>query len=721
MTGTNTDKGPNTVDDDVRDLSRVDGRTVFTADVPSREALHAAFLLSTAPHARIVRIDASEARALPGVVAVLTGADIGERRFGRAVRDYPVLATDRVLFAGQRVAAVAAVDETIARAAAELIAVDYEPMEALLGIDDVVTGPDVDLHPDADDYYVRVGDAPPGGNLQGGERHVDGDVERAFAGCDDVYEDRYEWSRTHAAPLETHGCLVVAGHPRSYVYSSHKEPFGLRRDLAAMTNRDEDDFVVLPSTIGGDFGAKGSPFVEGACYFLSLATGRPVRTSMSYLEELTSTAVRHPGYVRLRTGLSDGTIRAHEAESVLDGGAFVGLKPRPSRTVPFVGLPLGPYRVDVRDERSIALYSNNIPAGHVRSPGEFKAVFAGESHVDVIARDRGEDPIAFRLAQATAPQATRILTILREYDRAWRGDAEATSGIGVAIFDRAAGPGHTRVACVADPSGVTLRLSVPDQGAGMYDTFRGLVAARLGVGRAFVAVEPTGTSLALRDQGAGASRVTTVVGQACTQACDALLARLEGQPDDRDPDGYWIAPRLQALGIPSVEAVGEARVTARGPAAYGGLAVQVSVDTETGTLRTVRAALVVDGGDVLNPVGYTGQLEGGFVYGLSQTLFEDLIVEDGQTVTASLGDYKLACMGDVPPLEVQLLPSERQDGTDVRAVGELGNIGVPAAVANAIHDAVGVRIRSLPITAEKIWQALRSEADPGRQPSRTGT
>lgn len=692
------------------DFDRVTGKIPYTADVPCPHALHAAFVLSPERHAKIVSIDTSEAEALEGVEAVLTGKELGELYIGRSLRDLPVLAVDRVLFVGQRVAAVAAVDAETARRAAELVVVEYQPLDALLTLEDAFNRSEPVLHPKLQ-TYEGIDEDHPDGNLQGGTAIASGDVEQGFEEADRLYEHVFRWDRSHSAPLETHGCLVVAGDDQTVVYASHKEPYNLRRDLARLSGRPLEHFVIAPANIGGDFGAKGAPLVEAACFFLSERTGRPVRTMMTYLEELTTTSARHPGYLRMRTGLKDERLHANEIEAVLDGGAFAALKSHPNRAVWILGLALHPYHVPNFDERLVVAYTNTLPGGHVRGPGEFQAVFCGESHLDMIARERDIDPIEFRLANVKFPQTKRILRQLEGVVETWRSESQGRTGIGIAVFDRAGGMGRTRVELMATVDGVVLRTPVPDQGSGMYQTFQRMAATMLNVDIGDIAIEPVGADPKLTDSGTGASRVTAVAGQACRDACSQLLERLEVDAPQEE-SGFWIADRLREIHQKSIELTAEVSTKEKSPAMFGGLAIELTVDSKTGQVGVERAELFIDGGEIFNPVGFRGQVEGGFIYGLSQTLFEQLITEDGQIVTASLGDYKLACVGDIPPLEVHLLPPLKED-SDPDAIrggaGELTNLGVGAAVANAIDDAVGVRIQQLPITAEVVWRALRGK------------
>jgi carbon-monoxide dehydrogenase large subunit len=699
----------------IEETERVSGRTRFSADVEHVDALEVAFVYSTEPHALIRGIDTSAATAAPGVISVLIGRDIGPILTGRAILDYPVLAVDRVAFIGQRVAAIAAVDRASAEAAASLVAVDYESLDPIFDIDEAYSAPTAAIHPDYASYVGAVLESPVP-NAQGAVMIVDGDAAGALAGSDAVYEHVFTTPRSHSAPMEPHATLLVADDNEVQVHSTNKSPYFLRKYLAQVSGRPEEDITVHPVNIGGDFGSKGYPMVEGALYFLAMATGRPVRSVMSYYEELTTTAARHPARFRLRSGVLDGKLHGHESDTLLDGGAFVGPKAVPGGVVPTWHVSTGPYDVSDVSESVIAVYTNALPGGHVRSPGEFQMSFAGESHIDMIARARGENPISFRLRSAADEHVVGVLEMLATIDADWRPSLGAESGIGVSLFHRDAGPGSTTVGCRASiGGGIEISVGVPDQGAGSYTVFRRLVARVLDVSEDVISIRNTGTAPDLVDSGAGASRVTTVAGRACVEAARTLLAEV-GEPDRTGDDG-WIDRRLAELGRTEIETVGSWSAAWPPPPeerlrSYGGLIVEVSVDRQTGVVNVDRAHIVIDGGSVVNPVGHRGQIEGGFVYGLSQSLLEDLTVEDGQVMTVSLGDYKLASVADVPPLEITLIEPEELDGDffGIKAIGELGNLGVAPAIANAIDDAIGVRIQTLPITAERVWRALRNPA-----------
>ncbi|NBH07417.1 xanthine dehydrogenase family protein molybdopterin-binding subunit [Amycolatopsis sp. SID8362] len=693
--------------------AKVDGGAAYVADVRAPEALHVAFVHSPFPHARVTGVDTSDALAMPGVVDVLTHREIGEILLGRALRDYPVLAGDRVLCAGQRVAAVAAVDPATAVAAAAAVDVGYEPLPEITGLDEAM-GTDDPLHPRYAEYPGAVSDRP-GPNAQGIWATEEGEVDPMFAAAGHVFDHTFTAARNHSAPLEPHACLVSVTEGRVDIWATHKEPFNLRRLVAEVGNVPVDTVRVHLSPVGGDFGSKGFPYVEIACYLLARRTGRPVRHTMSYDEELTTTATRHPAKVRLRTAVTGGVVRALHAETVIDGGAFGGVKAVPMVVIPTIHAPYGSYAVANRRESCVSYYSNNLPGGHVRAPGEFQALFASESQVDVIAHELGIDPVEFRHANAANARVRRIVAELRETVGKWRAESSGKRGVGVALTFRDTGPGLSTVRCVVASDGVRIELSVVDQGSGSYSLFERLAAETLGVPREFIRIQAVdvGADPALQDSGTGASRVTAVAGTAVVESCRAALAELGGAPGERG--GYWPFRRLAELGVPSVVAEGTAAAGWPAPPdvdvrSHAGIAVEVGVDEETGRIDVRRALLVADTGRVFNEVAHRGQLEGGFVYGLSQTLLEELIVEDGAVVTATLGDYRIASAADVPPLEVRVLEPAAADDDAVKSVGELVNIGVAPAVANAVFDAVGVRLHDLPLTAERVLAALKAGA-----------
>ena len=695
------------------------GATRYTADLVFPGALESAFVRSPYPHARIRSVDVARARALAGVRAVITGADVHGARLGRRLQDWPVLCWDRVLFVGDRVAAVAADTRAIAEEAVRLITVDYEELPALLDLDAALAPDAPALHPDSATYTFLEGRGPrpsgPHPNHQGYVRESHGgDVDAAFATAARIFEHEFTTPRIHQLALEPHAAVVWIEGDRVHVVSTNKAPFTLRSQLAAGLGLAPDRIVVDNGPIGGDFGGKGLSTDEYVLYFLAQATGRPVRAVTRMADELTALNPRHASRVRLRTGVdSEGRIVAHESEALFDGGAYAAGKPTPRLMVEGGVQTLEGYRVPASRHEAAVVYTNQVPGGHMRAPGQPQNVFASESHLDLIARELGVPPLDFRrrnAARAGDPVTSGVpwhgpdLPAMLDRAAAEIGAGRAREpgrGVGFCVGVRHVGTGSATISLSLGPdASVEATTGVGEQGGGQHTLIGRIVAATLGIDPSSVRVRRLDTDSPM-DPGIGGSRVTPVHGGAALVAANALLAKLGGRT-------VAAAAATLAPGE-TIDASAKFDATA---ADHGACvqAVEVAVDRATGAVRVLDAVAVVDVGQVINPVLLRGQLEGGFVYGLGMALTEDLALEDGRVRAANLGDYKLPTIADVPPLRIV----HQTDGHGVgpygsRSSGELLNPGVPAAVANAVHDASGARVHTLPITAERVWTALQAK------------
>ncbi len=721
------------------------GTARYAADVSMPGMLWVAFLTSPVPHARIRSIDVRAAAEVDGVHAVLTGRDIGEVRFGRRLLDRPVLAVDRVRFAGERVAVVAAGSPRAAEEALERIEVDYEELPALLDPEAALAPGATVLHERASEYAYFGGTRQPvpNPNLQGRRLVAKGDpdIERALARADRVFEHEFSTPRQHQGYIEPHAALVwIDEHGVVHVISGNKSPFSLRAQMAAALGLPPERIEVDSGFIGGDFGGKGYWADEYACFFLARATGRPVKVVASYVDELIAGSPRHAATIRLRTGVdSQGRFVAHDARVVFDGGAYASAKPLPHLVLAGGSATLAAYRVpDVRIE-VLAVYTNTAPCGHMRSPGEVQALFAGESHVDMIAAELGIDPLELRLRNAVRDgdqglggegfrqaRAVPVLEALREaggWDRPLAGEGR---GRGIALGVRHVGGGKTSLRLRAGADGrVEVVTGLPDQGGGALTVIHRVAAATLEVAPGRIVVTRGSTGSAPADPGVGGSRVTHLASRATQSGALELKRRLEaaatevfgnGRPLRLAGDHFHgggegpipferVAERLAGDGI-EVEGAYEA---AREPGDWDFVAcqVEVEVDLDTGQPTVREALLVVDVGTIINPVAHRGQLVGGFVFGLGGALMEELRVEDGTVTSGTLGEVKLPTSMDCPPLRIVELPTAVGPGAfGAKMAGELTNSVVAPAVANAVAAATGARVTSLPITAERIYWAL---------------
>ena len=746
---------------------RVEGRLKLTgaaryaADHSMPDMLWAAFLGSPVPHARIRSIDTTRARAMPGVHAVLTGQDAMGIRFGRRLLDRPVLAWDTVLFVGDRIAAVAADSLEAAEAAVAEIVVDLEELPAVLDVETALAADAPVLHPDRAEYAYLDGERPAVAhpNIQGRvavERGLDG-IDAAFAGAARVFEHTFTTPRHHAGYIEPHATLVWFDDADvAHVITTNKTPFPLRKQFMAAFGMPASAIVVDAGFIGGDFGGKGYCIDEFACYLLARETRRPIKAVTRYADELGRTSVRHATTMHLRTAVdADGTLIAHDAQIILDGGAYAAAKPLPHLSIPGAIATLVPYRVPHVRIVAQTIYTNTVPAGHMRTPGEVQAMFAGESQLDEIARALGEDPIAYRRRHAVGggevsatgsrfreARGAEILDAAhREMD--WERPRPTGRGRGIAFGARHVGGGKMPLRLRAHHDGrLEIITGQPDQGSGGWTVMRRVLAATASVDEARVSVTNVTTADFPFDPGIGGSRVTHLA----SRAAESLGNDLRDWLDERLPRALPEAPQTATLRDDRyVDPATGAELAAFGDV-VGGLitedeplvldtvfdaadahghdeggdydfvacAVEVEVDRETGAVRVTDALIVADVGTVINPVAHRGQLDGGFAMGYGAALMEEVEVDGGAVTTLSFADLKLPTAGDVPSLRVVELPTTVGPGAyGSKSAGELTNAPVAPAIANAVADAVGVRMTDLPLTAERVLAALR-ERDAAR-------
>lgn len=719
---------------------KVTGSAMYSADVPLPGCLWGKVLRSPFPHARIVSIDTSQAGEVPGVYAVLTGEDAAGVLYGRRVRDVPPLAQDRVRFIGEPVAAVAAVDEDTAQQALDLIDVEYEELAAVFDPLRAMRDGAPLLHPDVNGYAGIPQPLEKPGNVFVRNRSTKGDVEQGFAEADVIVEGTYTTQGVHQAYLEPHSCAVwIDDDRRVEVWASNKAPYAMRQQVSDALGIPIERIVVNHAYIGGDFGGKGSPLNIPLCYFLALHAKRPVKLVMDYVEEFMAANPRHPSIITLKTGVKrDGTLVAHQARVVFNSGAYAGFKP--GVNLGGGGRAGGVYRIPHVDMEWLQVYTNTVPGGHYRAPGEPQALFAIESHMDVIARRLGMDPLEFRLKNVVQEgdetpngvvyQETRAEEVLRAAAEAAGYGRPKSQGVGrgIAMGDRGPGGGESHAEVVFNSDGtVTLWTPIFEQGAGAYTTMRQVVARELEILPDAVAVRVWNTDAVPFDTGTGGSRVTRIGGIAAYQASREAkqeMARfaaellgwaeervsVRGEVVQRDDTGEarsW--KELLARAGRTVSGRASYRDTERAPVtSFTAQVAEVSVDRETGEVKLLKFTTAHDVGRVLNPVGHQGQIDGAVMQGIGYALMEELTVEDGRITSLSFGDYKVPTMQDIPELKTVLLESESGVGPyRIKGIGENPIGPVAAAIANAVEDAVGVRIAGLPVTPEKVYRALK--------------
>ncbi|HWP57721.1 MAG TPA: xanthine dehydrogenase family protein molybdopterin-binding subunit [Candidatus Acidoferrales bacterium] len=725
---------------------KVTGEARYTADVCLPGTLWAKVLRSPYPHARIVRIDTARAARAPGVRAVLTGADVRGILIGRRYRDVPVLAQERVRFVGERVAAVAAEDAEAAQEALALIDVAYEELPAVFDPEEALQEGAPILHPDVNSYPGLPKPLAAPSNLFSHDVWERGDLREGFSQADLVVENTFTVSRQHQAFLEPHCCLVwIDEQERVQVWSPNKVPHGLKQSLAVALGIAKETIRVNPVTIGADFGGKGCPLDEPLCYMLALRTGRPVKMVMEYQEEFIAGAPRHKAIVHMKTGVKrDGTIVAHEMEAILDSGAYGGL--RPSASLGGIAHAGGCYRSPNARIVVKRVYTNNIPGGQMRAPGEPQGFFAAESQMDCVARALGMDPVEFRLKNLIEDGDKTMTgahyrdirakeTLSAAVKAAGYGKPKPPNvGRGVAMGYRAPGSGSTSVVLTLSPDGsVVLQTSVFEQGTGTYTTLRQVVAEELSLDPGEVQVKVLDTDSGVPfDTGIGGSRGTRVAAGAAFRAVTEVKEELSNlaetllgwRKEETAVAGHHLVHKksrrrhrwdelLKRAGRPLTKEVVNRDNEHAPVTAFAAQVAEVAVDPETGEVTLRRFTTAHDTGIIINPVGHQGQIDGGVVQGVGYALMEQVRVEDGRVTTTNFGDYKIPTARDIPELATILLKSETGVGPyKTKGIGENPVAPVAAAIANAVEDAVGVRIRDLPITAEKIYQALKKAKRP---------
>ena len=735
---------------------KVTGRARYAGDLALPGTLFAKCLRSPYPSARIVSLDVAQAKALPGVHAVLTGADVPDIRYGRMCKDVPVLARNVVRFVGDKVAAVAAQSAEIAEAALALIDVEYEELPAVFTAREAMQGGAPLVHPEpvqvlpgaAAGIHGELRMFPQIPNVISQLVVQHGDVAAALARAHKVFEHRFTIPSVHQGYLEPHSCVVSVGADGIVdLWVANKGPHVARTLLGPAIGVPENRIRFNPVMIGGDFGGKGSLMDTVLCYHLALAARRPVKMVMTYTEELTAGNPRHAAEITLKTGTDrDANILAMDAKIIFNAGAYAGFVP--VSTLHGYSHFAGSYRVPNCALESLRVYTNTVPSGHMRSPGSPQITFAVETHIDMIAHALQIDPVEMRRRNAivdgdASPMGEhRRLIRCRETIEAgarefrWGAPKAPDTGRGVSLYEFPPSTfGKSNITLTMGTEGrITALVGAPDTGNGFHTVTAQLVAEHFGLPAADVEVVQGDTLSSDFEAGPSGSRLTTTIGQAIDSAAGKLkqilvsLAseRLNCAPDDlkRNEDGSFSVTGttidLKSL-IAWAASHGKAPFSCKGEntpnrptdmTAFAAQFAEVEVDRETGQVRVKRIVTAHDIGTIVNPVTHQGQIEGGLIQSFGQAMSEQLVVQDGVVVTPHLGEYKMPTIMDIPELTTVLVPTGGLGSFETKAIGELSNVALPAAIANAVYDAVGVRLLDLPVSAEKVYRGLREKTGP---------
>ncbi len=748
-------------------MSQTTGQIRYADDLTLPGTLVGRQLRSTQAHALITSIDTSRAAALPGVRAVITGADL-PITYGilPVSQDETALAVDRVRHVGEPVAAVAAVDVETAERAVGLIDVRYEPLDQIVTLDQAL----------ADDLPLIHGEGR-GQNVHRSAALEFGDVDEGMAIADHIREDVFSFAgNTHAA-LETHSALAAYdADGKLTLWSSTQVPHYVHRTIEKVLELPAGRIRVIATPSGGGFGGKTDPFShELAAAKLSMLTGQPVKITLSREEVFYAHRGRHPVLMWIKTGFSsDGRITAMHFKSFLDGGAYGSYG---VATLLYTGaLQTTTYRIPNYRFEGVRVFTNKPPCGPKRGHGTPQPRFALECQMDKAAADLGMDPVEIRLRNAVEPFSTtvnhlRITScalsecIAKVTDAsgftAKYGQLPSGRGIGLAVGAYMSGAGlpiywndmpQSEVQVKVDRGGgVTVYSMAADVGQGSTTMLATVVAESLGLKPGDLSMVTADTDLTPVDLGSYSSRVTFMAGNAALDAAtrvrsrilEAVADKLEADTEDLvaadgrisvagDPDSGLSWPEAVRLAIaasgPLIESGSYRAPELAGPYrgagvgispaySYSACVVELECDADTGMVSVERVWLAHDIGTAINPLLVEGQIEGGVYMGLGEALFEEDAFRGALHRGPSLLDYKIPTALEMPPVETILVESVDPEGPfGAKEVGQGPLLPVIPAVANAIHDALGLRIDDVPITPDKIVAARRDAArgGPGR-------
>jgi CO/xanthine dehydrogenase Mo-binding subunit len=731
------------------------GRLKFGADLRLPDLLYARMVLSPYAHGRLRRIETAPARAVPGVVAVLTAADLPWFQREPESHARALLAWERVVYYGQPVAVVLAETEAAAADGAARVEVDIEPLPAV--VDPLkAMAPDAPriwpggrpgVRADAGAHAADVGSAPEGSavlppNVSDHVRYTRGEIARGFEEADLILELTYRTAPVHQAYIEPH-TTTAALDPATEtltIWTSTQDPFGVREEVADFLGWPENRIRVVPMPVGGGFGGKFT-LLEPLVAALAVHTRRPVRLTLTRQEEFLIGTPAHASIITLKTGVKrDGTLTALQARVIFDAGAFPGSPARIAANL------LGSfYRFPHYEIEAFEVLTHKPGVGAYRAPGAPQALFALESQMDEMARQLGLDPLEFRLRNVMEegdelPSGKRYgpiglracLEALREHPMWREGRREPGEGIGLAVGGWHGGLEPAAVMCHVDRDGsVRIYVGAVDL-QGTHTAMAQLAASILGVPLEQVRILQGDTDTSPYAGASGGSKTIYTVGLAVQRAAEEArqqILRIAAEHLEVAPEDLEIRDgRIYVRGVPEPRMrVGEVAALAqrfggkfepvfgRGTSAqreqapgFAAMLVRVRVDPETGRVTVREAVVAQDVGRALNPLLIEGQMHGGTAQGLGWGLWEALRYdENGVALTASFLDYALPIAPEVPPIETRIVEVPSPHGPfGARGVGEPPVVPGAAAVANAIRDAVGVRVTELPITPERLWTAM---------------
>jgi CO/xanthine dehydrogenase Mo-binding subunit len=749
--------------------AKVAGTARYVPNISLPGMLHAVWVHGARVHARLIRVDAGEARRAPGIVAVVTGQDVAgwsdvDPWLGPAFRDQPLLAMDRVRYFGEPLAVVVAENLEAARAAADLVDVEYEDLPAVFDVRQAATPGAPLVHDEFKPAKVFADLAHLAGKSSTNvcyHYHLEtGDVDSAFAKAAQTFEDECSMPFTQHVPMETHAALASIQGDVLEVWSATQTPSFVRQEIAEMLRLPLNRVRIRVPYLGGGYGAKMYDKIEPIAALLAWKLRRPVRMVLTREEEFLITT-RHGSYSRIRSAVDGlGNLSAVIVEMYYDTGAYADIGPRIASKSGMTAI--GPYKWPNVRLDSYCVYTNKPSAGPMRGFGVPQAVLTHEVHIDRVARALGEDPVQYRLRhllQDGDEHPTGASMVAAGFKQCLEAAAERCPsgvvehgrhrrGVGFASAAKAVLTPSTSLASLqmSSDGSVTILTSTVEMGQGSDTTLAQIAAETLGIDPRRIRIVQPDTDITPYDTITAGSRSTYHMGNAVKLAADDVrqqlltiaAERLEAEIGDLELRGGQARVRGTDRGITIADLFmarfGSWGTTMMGQGVFhttvgpidratgrtakvtehwfpGAVSARVMVDTWTGRVTVEKLVVVADVGRAISPSRCEQQLLGAAIHGLGSALFEELAMQDGYPLNATLLEYQLPSILDVP---VEFVPAivEVPHPTGpygAIGIGETGILAICPAISNAILDATGARLTHLPMTAEKVLAALEAQ------------
>jgi CO/xanthine dehydrogenase Mo-binding subunit len=696
-----------------------------------------------------------------------------EPYYGPVFKDQTIVAVEKVRHVGDPVAAVAALTPDAVDEALRAIEVEYEELPAVLGVEDALKQNPVLVHDSVripESGFADLTELKPidGTNICTHFKLVRGDIARGFAEADHIFEDTFTLPATQHSFLETHGCIAsVEPSGRITVWATTQNPFVVRTQLANIFKVPVAKVRVIVPYLGGGYGGKVYPKVEPITVALALKAGRPVRVVLSR-EEAFYTITKHGASIRMKTGVkNDGTLVARECEIYLDTGAYAEIGPRVAKKSGYTAA--GPYKIPNLKIDSYSIYTNKPPAGAFRGFGVSQSAWAVESQMDIIAAALKIDPLELRkrngyeegdkFVTEETLHAVGLKSCLDEVARAIHWEKKPFNGStvqgskgeslkrgkGLACMIKATITPSISCAVLKlnEDASLSIYAGTVEMGQGSETTLAQIAGKELGIPLNEIQVLGVDTDVVPYDLTTSSSRSTFHMGKAVQLAAQQIAAQLKqivaeeyGVAQDqvtvidgaiRLPEGTlsYADVMFKKFGMQGGTLIGEGQLKTsvknelgeKSTSAFWFLAAgaaEVEVDTGTGKVKLLRYATAVDVGKAISPLGCRQQLAGAAITGMGQALFEEIAYDNGQLINPNFIDYVLPSLGDMPPIidSIAVETPDKNGPFGAKGIGESALIPVAPAIANAIYDACAVRIKDLPIKAEKIYFALASDGEP---------